>query len=504
MKGETWLRYRWRLPADRLRHGRGFDGRTGFAQTDSSAPPASNAGLSKAELAALPTTNWPTNGGNLFNQRYSPLTEIDRSNVAGLKGVWRARLGGSGTGQQYSGEAQIVVYDDTAYVSTGADDVFAISLASGEIVWRYEAHLLPDITSVCCGWTSRGVAVSADKVFVGRLDARLVALDRATGKPVWDIAAERWEENFSITAAPLYYDGMVIVGFAGADRGTRGRLKAFDAEDGRLLWTFYTIPAPGEKGHETWPQDNDAWKYGGGSIWQTPAVDPELGMIYFSTGNAAPTTTAARAPATICSRLRSSRSTRATGKYRWHFQQVHHDLWDYDSPNPVVLMDLDRRGAQAQGAPSRSARPAGRTSSTARRASRSSASTRKRVPQEPSQGTAPTQPFPRGDAIVPHGIEIAPEGMTLVNGGQIFTPFVGEDPTIVKPGVWGGANWPPSSFDPKQQTLFVCASSVAGTFAGGGNPNVIPPQQGQRYAGGGATAADSRGSRAPASSRPST
>src|SRR6188472_890746 len=91
----------------------------GFAQTDSSAPPASNAGLSNAELAALPTTNWPTNGGSLFNQRYSPLTEVDRSNVAGLKGVWRARLDGSGTGQQYSGEAQIVVYDDTAYVSTG-------------------------------------------------------------------------------------------------------------------------------------------------------------------------------------------------------------------------------------------------------------------------------------------------------------------------------------------------------------------------------------------------
>ena len=457
----------------------------GFAQTDSSAPPASNAGLSNAELAALPTTNWPTNGGNLFNQRYSPLNEIDRSNVAGLKGVWRARLGGSGTGQQYSGEAQIVVYDDTAYVSTGADDVFAISLASGEIVWRYEAHLPPDITSVCCGWTSRGVAVSADKVFVGRLDARLVALDRATGKPVWDIAAERWEENFSITAAPLYYDGMVIVGFAGADRGTRGRLKAFDAEDGRLRWTFYTIPAPGEKGHETWPRDNDSWKYGGGSIWQTPAVDPELGMIYFSTGNAGPDYNGGARAGDNLFTASIVAIDAATGKYRWHFQQVHHDLWDYDSPNPVVLMDLTIAGRKRKAAVE-----VGKTGWAYildRETGRPLVGIdEKRVPQEPSQGTAPTQPFPRGDAIVPHGIEIAPEGMTLVNGGQIFTPFVGEDPTIVKPGVWGGANWPPSSFDPKQQTLFVCASSVAGTFAGGGNPNVIPPQQGQRYAGGGA------------------
>jgi quinohemoprotein ethanol dehydrogenase len=434
-------------------------------------------------LTAPPTANWPTNGGNLYNQRYSPLAQIDRSNVARLKGVWRARLEGSGVGSQYSGEAQPVVYDGAAYVSTGADDVFAISIDSGATLWKYSANLNPGITSVCCGWTSRGVAVSADKVFVGRLDARLVALDRKTGKPVWDVAAERWEDNFSITAAPLYYDGMVIVGFAGADRGTRGRVKAFDAKDGRPLWTFYTIPAPGEVGHETWPQDSDAWKYGGASVWQTPAVDPELGLVYFSTGNAGPDYNGnVRAGDNLFSVSIVAIDAR-TGKYRWHFQQVHHDLWDYDSSNPVVLMDLDVGGRARKALVE-----VGKTG-FAYILDRATGEPivgidEKPVPQDPRQATAATQPFPRGEAVVPQEVAIPPEGSDLVSGGRIFTPFFGDAGVLVKPGIWGGANWPPSSYDPKQQTLFVCASSVVGNYKGG-DSDVGLPAPGKPYNGGG-------------------
>ena len=188
--------------------------------------------FSAERLVAPPTDGWLTNGGNLYNQRYSPLNQIDTANVAALKGVWRARLNGSGAAPQYSGEAQPVVHDGVAYVSTGANDVFALSLDTGEILWQYTADLPADLPSVCCGWNNRGVAISEDKVFMGRLDGKLVALDRATGSPVWTIQAERPEENFSITPAPVYYDGIVITGFAGADRGTRGRVKAYDADDG--------------------------------------------------------------------------------------------------------------------------------------------------------------------------------------------------------------------------------------------------------------------------------
>jgi quinohemoprotein ethanol dehydrogenase len=451
-----------------------------FAQAGSR---AARHDFSAERLVAAPTDSWPTNGGNLYNQRYSPLNQLDTSNVAGLKGVWRARLRGSGAAPQYSGEAQPVVHGGVAYVSTGANDVFALSIDTGEILWQYEAKLPAHLPSVCCGWNNRGVALSEDKVFMGRLDGKLVALDRKTGEPNWTIQAERIEENFSITPAPVYYDGIVITGFAGADRGTRGRVKAYDADDGKLVWTFYTIPGPGEPGHETWPQDNDAWKYGGASVWQTPAIDPELGLVYFSTGNAGPDYNGTvRAGDNLYSVSIVAIELR-TGKYRWHFQQVHHDIWDYDSSNPVVLMDLtvDGRARKAIVEVSKT----GWAYILDRETGVPIVGIDERpVPQEPRQATAATQPFPRGDAVVPQHVDIAPEGIPLVNDGRIFTPFVGEDPTVVLPGIWGGANWPPSSYDPRSQRLFVCASSAINGYTGGGDASFVPPVEGGRYAGG--------------------
>ena len=455
---------------------------SGFAQSDAgTAAPA----FSASRLTAPPRGGWPTNGGNLYNQRYSPLTGIDTGNVANLKGVWHTRLNGSGVGAQYSGSAQPIVDDGVIYVITGANDVFALSVETGAILWERPANLDPAITSVCCGWTSRGVAIGEDKLFLGRLDARLVALDRRNGEPVWDVQAEPWEQNFSITSAPLFYDGMVITGFAGADRGTRGRVKAFDADDGRLLWTFYTVPGPGEVGHETWPQDSDAWKYGGAAVWQTPAVDPELGLLYFSTGNAGPNYNGAARAGDNLFTVSIVAIEAATGAYRWHFQQVHHDIWDYDASNPVVLMDLDIGGRLRKAIVE-----VGKTGFAYildRETGEPIVGIDERpVPQEPAQATAATQPFPRGDSIVPQQVEIAPEGLPLVNEGRIFTPFVGDERVVVEPGAYGGANWPPSSYDPVRQRLFVCASAVTGTYWGGGDPEVAVPGQGQRYVGGNA------------------
>ena len=465
--------------------------------------------FSAAKLTAPPTTGWPTNGGNLYNQRYSPLKAINRTNVTQLKAVWRARLQGSGTQPQYSGFAQPLVYAGVAYVSTGANDVFALSLDGGEILWRYTANLDPNITSVCCGWNNKGVAISEDKVFIGQLDGKLVALDRSTGKVAWSIQAERWQDNFSITAAPLYVNtstspgaststslgaspstspgaGMVIIGFAGGDRGTRSRLKAYDAKDGRLIWTFYTIPGPGEPGHDTWPKDNDAWKYGGAAIWQTPAYDPELGLLYFSTGNAAPDYNGAFRAGDNLYAASMLAIEAATGKYRWHFQQVHHDIWDYDAVNPVVLMDVNIGGRTRK-----AIAEVGKTG-WAYILDRETGKPlvgidEKPVPQEPRQATAKTQPFPRGDAVVPQLIDTAPEGHTLVNDGRIFTPFVGSAATIVAPGIWGGASWPPSSYDPVQQRLFVCASSVINGYTGGGDSKFTAPTNGVSYLGGATT-----------------
>ncbi len=433
-------------------------------------------------LVAPPVDAWPTNGGNVYNQRYSPLAEIDRGNVSRLRGVWRTHLGGSGLAAKYSGEAQPIVYDGVVYVSTGADDVFALSVATGAVLWRYEAHLDPDLTSVCCGWDNRGIALGGGKVYVGQLDGRLVALDQRTGKPVWSVQAGRWQDGYSITSAPLYYDGEVVTGLAGGELGIRGRVEAFDAATGKPRWTFYTVPGPGQFGHDTWPADTDAWRHGGGPVWQTPAVDPKLGLLYFSTGNPGPDFNGAvRAGDNLFTSSIVAIEAK-TGKYRWHFQQVHHDIWDYDSPNPVVLFDAKIGGRLRHGIAEVS------KTGWAYILDRATGKPllgidERRVPQLAKQATARTQPYPRGDAIVPQAVDIPPENFKLVNGGRIFTPYVGDAGTIVSPSLYGGANWPPSAYDPARHRLFVCASDLPGNYIGG-DRDFDGPVPGKSYEGG--------------------
>jgi quinohemoprotein ethanol dehydrogenase len=415
------------------------------------------------DLVAPPADGWPTNGGDWGNRRYSPLTEIDRDNVANLKGVWRARLRGSGVGPQYSGEAQPIVYRGTLYVVTGANDVFALDVDDGEILWEYRANLDAGNTAVCCGWTSRGVGLGDGKVFVGQLDGKLIALDQRTGEVLWSTQAELWQEGYTITSAPLYYDGLVVTGFAGGERGIRGRVKAFNALDGSLAWTFYTVPGPGELGHDTWPQHNEIWMDGGAPVWNTPAVDPELGLLYFATGNPGPDHNGSvRAGDNLFSTSIVAVDAK-TGEYRWHFQQVHHDLWDYDAASPVVLFDLEIGGELRKGIAEAS--KTGWVYVLDRATGEPLIGIDERpVLQEPRQATAATQPYPRGDSFVPQYIPIAPEGTTLVNQGRIFTPFW-TAPTIVKPGNPGGANWPPSSYDVGSGYLFVCAGDRIWTYA---------------------------------------
>ena len=421
-----------------------------------------------AALLSPPRAGWITNGGTLYNQRYSPLDLINRSNVAGLKALWRTGMG-SGTDPGDAGEAQILAYEGTLYVANGVNDVFAIDVESGRILWTYHGHPNPQGGSPL-GHASRGVALGEGKVFVGHTDARLAALDQRTGKVIWSIAAERWQDGFAITAAPLYYAGLVIVGFNGGEMGTRGRLKAYDAKTGELRWVFYTVPAPGEPGHETWPQDSEAWTRGGAAIWQTPAVDPELGLLYFSTGNPGPDLRGDVRPGNNLFSVSILALDARTGKYRWHFQQIHHDIWDYDSPNPIVLFDAVVNGAPRKGLVEVS--KTGWAYILDRATGKPLIGIEERaVPQEPRQATAATQPYPLGDSIVPQQIDIVPDGAHLAPGatelpnkGRIFTPYWTE-PVMVKPGTMGGANWPPSSYDPETHLLYVCATDRISNFA---------------------------------------
>lgn len=447
--------------------------------------------FSARQLTALPREHWITNGGNVFNQRYSPLTLLNRDNVADLKALWRTSMG-SGANPNNSGQAQILVYEGVLFVINGANDVFALDADTGEILWTYRANPDPG-AGVPMGRSSRGVAMGDGKIFVATLDARLIALDQRTGEVAWSIEAERWQNGFSITSAPLYYDGMVITGFSGGEMASRGRIKAFSAKDGRLVWQFNTVPGPGELGHDTWPQDSNAWEFGGAPVWQTPAVDPELDLVYFSTGNPGPDLHGGVRPGDNLFSVSIVAVDGHTGEYRWHFQQVHHDIWDYDSPNPVVLFDAEIDGRMRTGLVQVS--KTGWAYLLDRETGEPLIGIEERpVPQEPRQATAATQPYPIGDAIVPQSIDIPPEGSSvlpdgaaLVNGGKIFTPFWTE-PIALKPGTMGGANWPPSSYDPETNLLYVCASDRINSFSA--EETLRDPVANQVYMGGRFTQAE--------------
>lgn len=436
--------------------------------------------FSAEELAADPRENWITNGGSLSNARYSPLDEIDSGNVADLKGVWMTHLNGSGEATKYSAEAQPIVYQGVMYVVSGADDVFAVDVETGKKLWVYEAKLPPQIDTICCGWTNRGVALGEGMVFLGRLDGSLVALDQQTGEVKWKATVGRWQDGETVTSAPLYYKGRVYSGVSGGEFGIRGRLTAFDAKTGEVDWKFWTIPGPGEEGHETWEGGGDAWKKGGAPVWNTPAVDPELNMLYFSTGNASPDLNGSGRPGENRYAASIVALDADTGKYRWHFQQVHHDIWDYDAPSPVVLWNAKIDGEEVKGL-SQPGKTGWLYMLDRETGKPVHGIVEKPVPQDKKQqATWPTQPFPLTESFVPQEVsegnfeqikELAEETLKgkdfKIEAGDIFDPF-NRNAKVLAPGPSGGTNWPPSSFNRNTNDVYICGiSSYAGYMTEG-------------------------------------
>jgi len=419
--------------------------------------------------------NWVTNGGNLTNQRYSTLKQIDASNVKQLKGAWMTRLKGSGFGGKYSAEATPLVKDGTMYIVTGNDDVFALDAKTGEILWERWSGIDQKISTVCCGWDNRGLALGEGMLFLGQLDANVVALDIKTGKEVWRTPIEDWHNGYGITSAPLYYDGIVYSGMTGGEFGVRGRLTALDAETGKILWRWYTLPGPGEFGADTWPAGTDHATRGGATIWNTPALDPELGLIYFATGNCGPDFDGSMREGDnlFCASIVALKAK--TGEYAWHFQQVHHDIWDYDAVSPVVLFNT-----VINGQPRKGIAEAGKTGWVYlldRTNGKPLIGIEERpVPQEPRQKTAKTQPYPVGDAVMP---QCAPPFGGYEKAGCLFEPFW-EEPVLIQPGAAGGTVWAPMPYSPDTGYFYVPASIRTGAFVRYGDTY----KHGQRYVAG--------------------
>ncbi len=402
---------------------------------------------------------FPTIGGDWYNSRYSTLKQIDTKNVKNLKPAWATHLG-SGIGQKYSLEGTPIVVNGVMYIASGNNDAFAFNAKTGALMWEYRSGIDQNITTVCCGWDNRGLAFGDGKVFMGQLDGFMVALDAKTGKQLWKSEVGKWREGYTLTAAPLFHNGVIYTGIAGGDREARGKLVALDSKSGKINWTWFTVPAPGEFGSETWPPGNDpdpkranAWKTGGANIWNTPAIDPELGLVYFSTGNPGP-----EAGGMGINRpgdnLFSSSIVALTldGKYKWHFQQVHHDLWDFDCPSPVILFDQVYEGKKRKGVVE--ACKTGWLYMLDRETGKPLIGIdEKPVEVDPRVASSPTQPIPRGDAVMPQCPKPLEGWETKCIFGVIY-----DQPLLMSPGGNGGPNWAPMAYSHRTGYFYVTAA----------------------------------------------
>jgi alcohol dehydrogenase (cytochrome c) len=279
--------------------------------------------------------NWRLHGRTYDNQRFSPLTQINRDNVAGLTLVQTLHTGVANTF-----EATPIVVDGVLYLVTATNHVQAWDAATGRQIWAWQPDKL-DYTEACCGPQARGVAVAYGKVFTALFDGHLVALDARTGKLIWESDPAKTHpeprQYYTYTLAPQVYDGMVIVGTAGAEYETRGMVEAYDAATGDKLWEFRTTAAPGEPGGDSW--GGDAWKYGGGSVWNTPALDVKNGLLILATGNPNPDYQGNTRPGDNAYTDSILALHARTGKLAWWYSEVPHDMWDYDASAPVMLFD---------------------------------------------------------------------------------------------------------------------------------------------------------------------
>ncbi len=326
------------------------------ARSEGAEPLSSYVAADRALRSAMADpSSWPSYGRDSTNQRFSPLAQITSSNVGQLALVWHFH-----TGIPESFETSPLVVGRTMYVTTPLNHVIALDAGTGVKKWEY-VHPL-GTTVHCCGPNNRGAAFYGNHVYMATLDAHLVALDTATGHVAWETIVEANERGYSITPAPIVADGKVIVGVSGAEYGIRGSVSAYDAATGRMVWRFWTIPSPEEGGWwGKWAANDpfgtplnrdialekkdsakyaDAWRTGGGSMWQAPAIDTARKLVIFGVDNASPDIDGVVRPGDNLYTNSIVALDLATGKIRWYMQEVPHDTWDYDATSPVVLVDL--------------------------------------------------------------------------------------------------------------------------------------------------------------------
>ena len=306
--------------------------------------------------------NFLHTNGNYEQTRYYPASQINTGNVKSLRPAWIFQ-----TEIVESMETTPIVVNGVMYVTTSFNHIHALDARTGEELWHYK-HKMGPITTYCCGPNNRGVAVYKDKVYMGTLDSKLVALDARTGRVIWDVQIGDPELGYSETMAPTAVNGKILIGTNGGEYGIRGFVKAYDADSGKLLWTFHSIPknsvgvwathdATGRNMHRDIAAEKkalkklgDPYRTLGGGVWQNPAVDLESNSIYFVVGNPSPDLDGSIRPGDNLYTNSLISVDLDTGKYKCHFQYIAHDVWDLDAVSPPILIDVkDKKGRTVPG-----------------------------------------------------------------------------------------------------------------------------------------------------------
>jgi quinohemoprotein ethanol dehydrogenase len=397
-------------------------------------------------VASGEAANWLSTGRTQDEQRFSPLSQINAGNVRELKLAWRFE-----TGLRRGHEATPLVVDGTMYLTGSWSVVFALEATTGKLLWKWDPKVSQEVgAKACCDVVNRGVAIFEGKVFVGVLDGRLVALDAATGEPVWQVQTFDPALDYTITGAPRIADGKVVIGNGGAEYGVRGFVAAYDPETGKRIWRTYTVPgdpsrkqesAALEKALPTWKGD-EWWKVGGGgTVWDSMAYDPELGLLYVGTGNGSPWAYEVRSPGGGDNLYLSSilALDPKTGEIRWHFQTTPGDNWDFTATQHMILADLDIDGKR-----------------------------RKVIMQAPKNGFFYVLDRETGEFLSakPFVTVTWADGVDPLSGRPIQNGS-GDYPegfALVMPTYFGGHNWQPMSFNPQTGLVYIPAQEIGGPY----------------------------------------
>ena len=409
-----------------------------------SVAPRAQVTADRIAAAAKEPQNWITYNGDYTSRRYSTLAEVTPANVSKLELKWVLQNQVFGAWQ-----SNPLVVDGVMYLTQRPNDVMAVDAKTGSMYWLYRHTPSPD-AKVCCGANNRGLAMLGDTLFMGTLDAHLVAIDRVTGKALWNIAVADVKQAYSITMAPLVIKDKVLVGVGGGEYGIRGFVAAYDAKTGKEAWKFYTIPGPGEPGHDTW--DADDWKTGGAPAWVTGSYDPALNLTYWGIGNPGPDWNPKQRPGDNLYADCVVALDADTGTLKWHFQFTPNDAYDYDAVQIPVLVDMPWKGV-----PSKLMLWANRNGFFY---------VLDRVTGRFLSGT----PF----------VKVNWASALDANGRPIQTPQpLG---SVTYPGNQGGTNWYPPSFSPRTNLFYFSAWENYGTIY---RPEESEYKPGQLFVGGG-------------------